>query len=429
MRHSLHYFVQSTVKSLGIRSISVLCGVLTTVILAGALGTEDYGTYLYTVNLVMIASAFALFGLPVLLTRQISEYEATRNRTSVTGLLVFSALYTAVAATISILAISVGDSYFKLIPTSNVYIYVALLLILFPTAQILISALYGYQAPIHAAFVEGIVRPVSLLVVLGVLLQSGTLSVHTSLAAFSGSIVVTIVAALWLTAHFYRPTKSTKGKMVARFALRSWATMLLPLGAISMTATVNSKVDIFLLGNISSLENVAIYGIAMQIVGLAKMVRATSLGIAGPKFTELWAKNDLNGINRLVCATNRLNLIGAIMIAIILVLFAEPIVKILVGDAYSESALLAVFAAVNITLVSVLGPSPVLLMMCGYEKYFLRSSIAMAFFNVVLNFVLIPKFGALGALMASLISETTFQLLCLKFCKTMLGINTMRLRQ
>jgi O-antigen/teichoic acid export membrane protein len=70
------------------------------------------------------------------------------------------------------------------------------------------------------------------------------------------------------------------------------------------------------------------------------------------------------------------------------------------------------------------GPVAQLLNMTGYEKYTLRGVGVSTILNVVLNVILIPKYGIAGAAVASALTLVGWNLILVYFVARELGINS-----
>ena len=69
------------------------------------------------------------------------------------------------------------------------------------------------------------------------------------------------------------------------------------------------------------------------------------------------------------------------------------------------------------------GTPDVMLQMTGYEKLYKNIMVVAVFINISLNLILIPKFGSVGAAIASLIGLSFWNIASVVYVKKMVGIH------
>ena len=109
-------------------------------------------------------------------------------------------------------------------------------------------------------------------------------------------------------------------------------------------------------------------------------------------------------------------------IVIGLILLSKNAILIIAGEKYISSQLSLIILCLSIlfSLFSTIFNQCVLLPF-KREKVFLKSSVISAILNIVLNFFIIPRFGASGAAMTTLISELCMSVMNYSGCKDLLA--------
>jgi O-antigen/teichoic acid export membrane protein len=86
---------------------------------------------------------------------------------------------------------------------------------------------------------------------------------------------------------------------------------------------------------------------------------------------------------------------------LIMLLYSEQVLKVLFGSQYGKASLALSILAVGYLVDTLVGKVGSYLQAEGHSDYFLYNNIAALTLNVLLNFILIPKFGITGAAIAT----------------------------
>lgn len=174
----------------------------------------------------------------------------------------------------------------------------------------------------------------------------------------------------------------------------------------NFAAIIYLNSDITMLGFFCTDNDVGLYSISSKIYSMVKSVINAVIMVTVPRFSRYIAQNDLEKYrNELSYSANAIILLIAPII-IGMFMEADKILSIFVdngilaGKTVIQILSFALFFAVGACFFSysILIPNHA-------EKYFLRSTIAAAFINIVLNFIFIPLFGMIGAAITTLIAE------------------------
>jgi PST family polysaccharide transporter len=131
---------------------------------------------------------------------------------------------------------------------------------------------------------------------------------------------------------------------------------------------------------------------------------------AAPAFTSLHSSSPIEYEKRLVLLLRVLTW-GAVFVALATTLFSKPIVALLYGESYLEaSGILALHAWAGVFVSFGLAASPWLTNR-GELKFNLYQTLAGAIANIAANLFLIPRYGATGAALATVLSQSISGLL------------------
>lgn len=178
-----------------------------------------------------------------------------------------------------------------------------------------------------------------------------------------------------------------------------------PLGLNGMLTFIFNKVDRIMIGAMINPIGVAYYEIASKIPNSGRQMYDSFYSVFFPSMSELFANKRHAEAETVL--NNSLRLISFITIfaALTITLFQNDIVRVLFSERYLESsaALSVLTLSLSIALVgNILGTSLVAL---GQSDKPVKINIVDTVTNVIGNLVMIPYFGFMGAVYATLLSR------------------------
>jgi len=165
--------------------------------------------------------------------------------------------------------------------------------------------------------------------------------------------------------------------------------------------TLNSHASIILLGTLVSSDSVRIFRVAL---GVSELIPIGLIGLnaaLAPTAASLFVKGELKRLQNIVSKSTRAIFLFTLPIVLVLAFGGRNIITLFYGKsyihAYSPLAILCIAQLFNVGSGSV----GMLLNMSGNEKDTVRGVSLAALINVILNFLLIPQLGVVGAAIAS----------------------------
>jgi O-antigen/teichoic acid export membrane protein len=108
---------------------------------------------------------------------------------------------------------------------------------------------------------------------------------------------------------------------------------------------------------------------------------------------------------------------------VVMVLFAGPILKLLWGPQYTAAATVLVVLVVGEIMGEMTGPVNKLLQSDDRTKLVMKNSLGHLGLNIVLNVLLVPSFGLLGAAVATTVSVIAIDAVLVYEVRSKVGIN------
>ena len=160
------------------------------------------------------------------------------------------------------------------------------------------------------------------------------------------------------------------------------------------------RADRIMLGIFRPAEAVGVYGASAAMAVQATIFLTAFSAIFSPVMAELFRRGSAVELGKLLKATTRWIVTLTLPVVLVLTIFARPIMG-LFGLGFREDYLVLIVLAVSYSVNAATGLVGVVLIMSGRERLELLNNLALGGLNVALNLLMIPKYGVLGAAVAT----------------------------
>jgi O-antigen/teichoic acid export membrane protein len=383
-----------------LKLISLPLTLAASILLARSLGPEGFGQYAFVIALITTLSIPLAPALMQLMTRETAVMHQAGELGRVRALLRWGNRHVLLGSALILVGVGGIASWNAEWQIDDRWTLVLLSLAALPLLglnAIRAGVLAGLRRVVIGQFPDLLIRPLVLLLIVGVLFIGGLLTPLTAVAAFiAGGAAALVVGAVILKRAFPASENVLPPKDEAQN--KQWVRAWLPFTLLVAASTLNAQIGILLLGWFSTDDQVA----AMQVAERGAMLVVLSLTVVnlviGPHITQVHKTGDRVQLQNLSRNSARMALLIALPIALPLIFFGAPILAFVFGDEYAEIAtlplaILAIAHVINVTFGSV----GRLLVMSGYERHSLLGQAFSLVVVGVLGVFLIPEFGALGA--------------------------------
>ena len=380
---------------------------LTAVVMARTLPASNYGQYLFAFNIANIASLPIELGLPTLMMREIARNRASENDKRLFALIIWVLAFLTgsflIVGSGFLLFLEFGEIGNKIPPGLQLWT----LLLLFPLALMnwARGVLLGFEKPIKFALPDSIFRPVLLLMGVSACAYLGFLSPTIAMACHVGAVAICFVWTLYQAWRTLRANRIAFQFDRTQLQVRAWINSLIPITLISGVSIINRRIDILMIGLLSTTTAVAGYNVAMQMTSLILMAQTVLNSTIGPRAAFAHEKGDRESMQRSLAPVTLVSTTFALCAVLGLVLLGPLLIKLTFGKAYLSSYPVVLILCVGQLFSAMMGPTALILNMSREEKKTLRTGIIACIASVSLNALLIPQFFAIGAAIAS---STTF---------------------
>lgn len=375
--------------------------------IARYLGPSNYGLINYSSAYLTFFYSIATLGInSVIVKRFIDEPEQEGTTLGTTLVLqAISSLMSVIMIFLIVLVVDFGET---------ITIAVVFLSSLGLFFQVLDSVKYWFQSKLQSKYVSiaTIIAYIitSLYKIILLILNKSVLWF-----AFASSIDYTCVAVVLFIV--YKRDKGPRLRFSMSVAKELWSAGHHYILSGLMVA-VYGATDKIMLKHMLNEQAVGFYGMAVSIANIWVFVLAAIIDSFNPVIMELYNRDKTQfRIKNIQLYSIVFYLSVAVSLA--MTLFADFGINLLYGDAYQGAV--APLKIVNwYVAFSYLGVARNAWVVCeGHQKYLKYIYFGSAFTNVILNFILIPNYGASGAAMASLITQMSSIVLFPLFIKSM----------
>lgn len=404
---------------------------LNALILARFLGAKGYGAFANAMAWVSILIIPATFGFYTLLVRDMAIFRSQRKWAEMKGLLRFSNGFVRVLSVLLALIAAVAAYFVFSTPaeaTMRLTLWVAAPLVpILALYSLREGATRGLENVIRAGFPGMIIRPGLLFI--GVLViylfWSRSLSAPVAMGVNVGAGVVTLAAGIfWLE----RVLPSEVKEASPEFAAHIWLKAAFPMMVYSGMQVVLWMTDIVMLGAMLGAEEAGLFAAANRLAYLLLYVTVAIEVIMAPIMSRLYDSGEKDRLQSIITKTVRVAFIIILPFGLILVLGGDYVLAVFGQDFIAAQGVLIILAVATMIVVAA-GSGRLLLGMTGHEKTvaFVLSAASLA--NLVLNVLLIPKFGLEGAAYATAFSLVGAQILLSTYALARMDMNVTIIRK
>ncbi|MBX0303030.1 flippase [Haloarcula salinisoli] len=380
--------------------LELLIAFVAQVVAARYLSVGDFGGLTAGTALLDVGSIVAGLGLASGLTRYLPRVEAAQKRllglftVGVTGL-TSTILGTGVALNASFIATRIfGD------PSVTVSIRIFGMAIPFAALlNVAVGGIRGQERSTDRVLVKNIVQPLARMTLVAAAVWYGL-----GQAGLAGAYAVPYaVSAIIGLALFYRslPDVST----VVETNLVSEVTRYsLPFTISDVSSFVYRSSDIFLVLYFLGGAATGIYGVAYAAVSFMGMFSTAFNFLGTPIASRLENEGDIEEVMELFRSVVRWLIVASVCALVPLAVFATDFISIIYQSKYASGGPVLAVLALGFAAKNVLSIHNSILQAVARSKTLSANTVIAAVSNLLLNVLLIPRFGLVGAAIATLLS-------------------------
>ncbi len=417
------WLIRVTTGNFLMRVASTALGFCSTLLLARLLPAEQFGGYVYAMAWVNLLVIPAVLGFDKLVIRNVSIFEAEQHWAHLRGMWRFSLWFTGgLGVGIALLTYLFGGVATRWLDAVLVEpLRLAVVLIpLIAVARVRGAVMIGLHHVVPGKFPEMVLRPLLFILFLLLFHQvvQWPMDARTAVALNLVAVVIAFVVGGILLRRVM-PVEAERTSPV--FNAGRWLRAAAPLALLAALQIINSRIDIIMLGALRGAVDVAIYNVVTLAATLTSFVLVAATGAISPVVAQTYAQGKAQRLQHLVTSSSRAIFAASLPIALLMLIFGQPFLA-LFGAQYEAGYPALAVLVVGQLLNAAFGAVGVLLTMTHHGGLAARGAAIGMLANVMLNMVLIPLWGVVGAAVASMLTLLLWNLLFALFVRRELGI-------
>lgn len=416
-------FARGAVRSFSAKALGLGIGFLLQIVMARALGIEQFGIYAFALSWVNVLLFLVVLGANKAILRFLPTYQLSESTAQIAGLLRWATSRTLIAGLAVCLAIWGYLTFFAAAGDQDLIKTMALAAVLLPffgLSQLRQAGLNAMKQVFRAELADTFIRPILLisLVVYWVWFHKEPLVAYQAMLMQLGAVVVSfLIGTRWLMLALPDTTRRTD----PIYDVKVWQSMALPMMIVAGIQILLKQTDVIMLGIITSTTESGIYSVMVRLSNFAMFGLAAVNAMAAPMIAELHASGQKAALQRVVILAVRGSVLFMLAASALLVIFVEPITT-LYGQGFNIGLIAFYILLIGQAVNAATGPVGFIMSMTGHQMLLAKVQGASAVINILLNMVLIPRYGLEGAAIATAISMATWNVWLLIYVRKILKI-------
>lgn len=397
--HTLEVVKKSS-SSMLVKVLGMLAGFIVSIILGRTIGPEGLGIISLAERVVGILLILAMLGMNNVILKEVSiAYELKQWRRI--GNVIYTALRINIPVTLILSAFVIlispwlANEVFKEPQVELPLIISAAIAIPQVYSRIMAAGINGYRKIWQSQLVNNTLSVVFTALCLGILLLFNveiTVIRVVIIYAIGRIFVAVTMGVYWNRLFRFKSERSMDARAMLKVAL--------PLLIVASAGMVAANADTLMLGWLSSTEEIGLYSVAARLGLLTNVFLAIAISTLSPKIAALYAERKLQALEKMIQETTKGLFFIGIITFILYWAFGKYILS-LWGDDFIDSYWILIIIAIGQLFNISTGSTGVFLIMTRHEKVIGLITFISASINIILNLILIPKYGAIGAAAAT----------------------------
>ncbi|MEQ8823054.1 MAG: lipopolysaccharide biosynthesis protein [Filomicrobium sp.] len=414
---------RNAVVAFAVRVVSAALLYLTQIVLARWMGSFEYGIYVFVWTWVLVLGGLSSIGLNMVVIRLVPEYREQGKLALLRGLKVGTNLAAFLIGT-ALAVVGLAGLWLFEPYVANYYVlplYLALVCIPIYALGDMQDGFGRAHAWMAAALIPPyVLRPLLVLGVMAGAYASGLPMEATTAAA--AAVIATWLAALLQFALIQWNTSKVVPSGSRDYDWQLWLKTSLPLFVICACELALQNVDVLVVSTFLTPHDVGVYFAAAKTMSLIMFVHYAVGSAVANRFSALNARGDREGLERFVRDAVNWTFWPSLAAAAAILLLGQPLLW-LFGPEFTSGYPVMIILVVGFLFRSAMGPSEFLLNMLGQQSACAVVLVFTAILNIVLNLLLVPWLGLVGAAIATSTSLAVTALLQYLVARQKLGLD------
>lgn len=392
---------------------STALGFLNQIILARILGAGGIGEVILAITVVRISAQIAKFGMEETMTKFIPLYIEQKDDARLKGTSLFAIKFCLLFSIVFMLFVLAFSKFISI----NIF-HSEGLLKLMPVVVVAIPAwvirdviggiLRGYNDTLKALIPELIISPFFRILIFLILLIKGISPLYAVIAFVAGEIL-SVIASIMFVKRRIGYLKPVKGHCENKKIIDVAYTIIFT----GMSVLFYTQADVWILGMYTTTKIVGVYGIAAKLALLVYFPMMAFAAVIPSLVSSIHASGDIAELRKVVSESTRWILSAAMPIILILFLEGSYILRYFYGPEFEAGYTVLLILMLGQLIKAGAGLIGVILQMTGEHKIYMKVNIIGGIVNVILNVMLVPSLGMIGAAISTAVCIAMVDIICI----------------
>jgi O-antigen/teichoic acid export membrane protein len=370
------------------------------------LGAEQYGMYQLALSAITLLAGITILGLDGALVRFLAIYVARGDKERTWGTILFGVGLPLVLGSIAsvglfVFSYQVADRIFHDVSMAPLLQVASVIIPLSVSGDSLIGALRGFKNMKYPVIAKFIAQPLVKVVLIGVVALMDLRAVYAVVIFGIGELITALMLIYYLNRLFPLNIPVT----TARVDFTAIIKFTVPAFMAELLDVFRTNIQTLLMGSLGSFAGVGIFTVANQLNTLGHDFYSSINTAAKPYIAELHDRKEMQQLQKIYQVANKWSFIVNMPFFLTMILFPVQILSIFGKSFQNGVPALMIMACASLVDVAT-GMGGAVINMTGYTRLKLLNNIVGLSISLVLNVLLIPPYGVVGAAISALVVFT-----------------------
>jgi O-antigen/teichoic acid export membrane protein len=386
---------------------------LSSLLAARYFGPSNFGIYSLATTLLGIATLIAYLGIPAGISRFVPYYHAQHDERSLVGYLRFVLavpLFISLAISVLFFVFAENIAHFFSYPAPLVQL-LRIVSIIIPfriISDMLGSIITARKLVLFDQLRYNVMEKGSFLLGLIIVLFFH-LNLYALMVVMASSILVSFFYSI--VAYNTKVRISLRGAHTTHY--REWLNFSLPLLFSGFLILIISWSDRIFIGKFLTSADLGIYSVVFSLVTVLVFFQSAFSVLFVPLIAEHYARDEHDQISFIFRKAAGWVFGLSFPVFLVLLLYSKQLLTIFYGPSYAAGYLALVILSIGFLINISTGLNKEVILLHGLTKFLFLNSFFIATYNIVLNLLLVPSYGILGAAVASSSAMILDNIICL----------------
>lgn len=375
------------------------------IIIARNLGPGPFGLFVLGDGIFKVSVMIAQIGLPYTIVRYVALFQGQNDDRHTKGIIISAVRLSGISSLVVALLIiifskTIAENIFHNIELTNILRIFAFAIPITTFTTMFVHSTQGFKIMKYKVIVREITEPLGRIVIVVIMFYL-SFKLYGVLFAYLLSLIFGMLLSFYYLKKIFPQIARKKVqpiydiKKILRF---SW-----PLFFAQFFGHVLLWADVFILGLLRSAGEVGIYGAAQKTALIGTMMIGAFNSIFGPIISDLYNRKEFKNLNDYFKIVTKWIFTLNFPVSLILIFYA-PLILHIFGSEYIHGTTCLIILCLGWLIHSSVGPVFQMNTMTGKPVLNFINTFSMLLLNIILNILLIPKYGIIGAAFATSIS-------------------------